>query len=583
MLMLTWSICGDPLIDCTRDLYAAQQMANGRTLYHDLVYLFGPLAPCVLVVVFKMFGVSLAVAKTFNLILLTLFVAVVYRLLVRIADQLSATIACAIFITTCAFAQLSPLRNYNFLTPYTNSATYGFEAGVFSVALICRYARDRRVIWLALAGGLTGLTFFTKPEIFAASLATLCIGVMVSIWAHRLRAGKAILAIAWGAIGFLIAPMLLLIVLGASSGWSDAWSGATAGYRMAADPRLHSMRFELENMGFWRWRTNTKSMLEWACAYGWVLLPAMLVSLVLRGRSARYRVLALVLMAATASILIEFQAKLEWNEVLIGLPVVILVILIVLLWQIVRGRREEADISLNLSRFIFAVFSLMTLDRMILNTRIYHYGFVSAACAMMLITIALVGWLPSILDRAGRCGDITRGVAIGMLIPIIWVYGSITFAVSTSQDLKIQAGFQGNGQTGEILIAALNDLAARAKPGDTLAALPEACGINFMTNIPNPTPYELLDPIGMIRAGGEEPVLHAYMSSPPTWIVLVHHDTGVLGFKYFGRDFAKNLLSWINANYEQVALFGAQPLEKNAFGIAVMKHRVVSADVASGQ
>src|SRR5277367_5558182 len=89
----TWDRLGDPIIDFGRDPYTAWQMLQGRQLYHDLAYLYGPLSPFLVMVCFKLFGVSLRTLMVCNLVLLAAVVIVQFRLLRRIWGLFAATAA----------------------------------------------------------------------------------------------------------------------------------------------------------------------------------------------------------------------------------------------------------------------------------------------------------------------------------------------------------------------------------------------------------------------------------------------------------------------------------------------------------
>src|SRR5262245_11622900 len=58
-LWYSWLKWGDGLIDCGREIDCARQLAEGKALYSDVRYLFGPLAPKINECLFRVFGVHL--------------------------------------------------------------------------------------------------------------------------------------------------------------------------------------------------------------------------------------------------------------------------------------------------------------------------------------------------------------------------------------------------------------------------------------------------------------------------------------------------------------------------------------------
>src|SRR5262249_46487571 len=57
----TWGHWGDLTIDCGREMYVPAQLAQGRTLYLDLWYPYTPGAPYLNSLLFRLFGIHLAV------------------------------------------------------------------------------------------------------------------------------------------------------------------------------------------------------------------------------------------------------------------------------------------------------------------------------------------------------------------------------------------------------------------------------------------------------------------------------------------------------------------------------------------
>ena len=58
---------------------------------------------------------------------------------------------------------------------------------------------------------------------------------------------------------------------------------------------------------------------------------------------------------------------------------------------------------------------------------------------------------------------------------------------------------------------------------------------------------------------------------PPNMIALVHMNTSEEGPQFFGRDYARDLLGWIDANYREVRLIGSRPFRDRRFGIVLLE------------
>src|SRR5688500_13332285 len=126
MCAWTWTSWPDPVVDFGRELYVPWRLSVGDVLYRDVVsYFNGPLSPYAHALLFKVFGPSLRVLVIFNLAVIALLVAMLYRLIARAAGHLAATAAGVVFFTLFAFAQYLTTGNFNYVCPYSYELTQG--------------------------------------------------------------------------------------------------------------------------------------------------------------------------------------------------------------------------------------------------------------------------------------------------------------------------------------------------------------------------------------------------------------------------------------------------------------------------
>src|SRR5947207_2198415 len=57
------------------------------------------------------------------------------------------------------------------------------------------------------------------------------------------------------------------------------------------------------------------------------------------------------------------------------------------------------------------IFALALLAKIFFNVHAYHYGFVLALPATLLVVVALLAWVPAAITAAGGCGALFRAVA----------------------------------------------------------------------------------------------------------------------------------------------------------------------------
>ena len=56
-------------------------------------------------------------------------------------------------------------------------------------------------------------------------------------------------------------------------------------------------------------------------------------------------------------------------------------------------------------------------------------------------------------------------------------------------------------------------------------------------------------------------------------VALVHCETAIYGFRYFGQDYGQALARWIERNYVRQARIGAEPFRGEGFGIVLLRRR----------
>jgi hypothetical protein len=216
------------------------------------------------------------------------------------------------------------------------------------------------------------------------------------------------------------------------------------------------------------------------------------------------------------------------------------------------------------------------LAKMVLNARVYHYGFALAMPATLLVAVALIGWIPTVIDGLGGYGAAFRSAALGVLLAAVAGHLAVTHYHLSQKTYRVGTGpdaIRSDSIRGPAVADILSEVDGRLTPQQTLAVLPEGVMLNYLTRRSNPTPYVSFMPLELI-VFGEERVLGAFRTKPPDAIVLVHKDTSEYGFRYFGIHYGQALSAWIERHYRRVVLVGGQPFQEGTeFGIEVLKPR----------
>ncbi len=340
MTWWTWGTWPDPLIDFGRELYFPWQITAGKVLYRDLASIFGPLSPYFNALMFRLFGVSLLTLVVANLALLAVLLALLYAILRRMGSRLGATVGCLVVLLVFAFGRYERITNFNFICPYTHSATHGLILGVAAICFMARYHGRPSAAWASAAGLALGLAFLTKPEMFAGAAAAVAAGLLLAAWAHGFTAARLARAAGtmagWAALPALAAWALLCLAMPPY----DALRGVLGSWCYLFNSRITSLPFYRIVLGTIDVAGNLTILLRSAAAYAVLLIPAALLMLVC-GRAGRYRRrLAAVLVVAAAVLMLWKYDAIFWYWTARPWPLFMVILAAAALVWFVRSRRS---------------------------------------------------------------------------------------------------------------------------------------------------------------------------------------------------------------------------------------------------
>ncbi|MCH8851286.1 MAG: hypothetical protein IID41_01385 [Planctomycetes bacterium] len=574
MLWRSWGTWPDPIIDFGRELYLAWRLSAGDVLYRDLAHLNGPLSPYLNALWFTLFGANLRTLVIANLIIWALLLYLMYRIVSRIADRFSATIACLGAIGIFSFARFAPGDgSYNFICPYSHGLTHGLVLSVLAIWLLHCFSRNRRPAFSFGAGLAFGLVALTKAEVFLACSLALLPGLVFSVWHCRDRNHSRLL-LGTFLIGSLLPPVAACALLSLAMPVHQALWNVLGSWRYAFNPEVAELPLYRVGSGLDDVPVSLIFILGATGFYAVLLIPAALAAI----RLKRFPAIAARPWSAGISILVACSLYLlllrtPWQHAALPWPLFLLVMATMSLLHLVRCRRGSDKSALLTLRTMMFVFALGLLLKMILNTHVYHYGFALALPAMMLLVAALLCWIPNWLTRAGGCGALFRAVALGMVVAIGIVHlryidrrwAEVTDPVASGANQFLAA------RHAQEVNWAVAETSKRLGPEDTLVVVPEGAMINFLSARRNPTPYVNFMPPEVILFG-EQNMLESLQADPPDFAMVVHKDTSVsYGVRFFGWDYGQRIFAWIESEYCPVSSIGAPPLQDERFGIVLLE------------
>jgi hypothetical protein len=565
MAAWSWGRLVEVQIDFGREIYLAWQLANGKRLYADLVYYYGPLSPYLNALAFDLFGTSIQTLMLCNLVIAGLITTVLYLLLLDIGDSFSATVSCCLFalIFSCGNWLGTP-SVFNYLCPYSHTATHGLLLGLVSILLAGRVTRAPTPWSAALCGLALGLTFLTKPEPFVAAAVGALIGLGLTAWQHHLTrwrtAGLVAACFASAGMVVLVAFAALCLrmpaqtaLLGVLGSWPYLGNqGSTLFHHLIAG--LDNIGGNLVLMGW---------VLSW---YGAASLALALALPVSKKRTVllNFGVLGLLSLAAARSL-----GGPTVFDGLRPLPLLLSVLAIGVGWQLIR-LRNAAGAQRATRLLMLTVLAGVLLGRIILRTSVQDYGFVLAAPATMILVVALLAWLPSWVGVTGR-----QRLHTGSMLAVAGCYVLVSLmrfnAVYQEHRYPVGGGddsFLGNERC-QFVAPVLGELQRRARPGETLCVLPEGILINYLARIESAFPYDCFIP-PTLQMFGEQEMTASLQARAPDYVLLFHRESPEYGAPFFGRDYGRELYAWVRQHYRTVAEVGRNPMAEGGDGLILM-------------
>jgi hypothetical protein len=177
----TWGHWGDFQIDCGREIYVPTAILQGKVLYREIWYPYGPLAPYVQAALFRILGIHLNVLYAFGLTLAVGSALTIFEIGRRLNLGIIASLVSPFVLLSQAFHPFI----FNLIFPYSYAATLGCFLGLACLHLALLYAKSRCGSHLIGAALLASLAALTKLEFGLACLVLLGFAVSAIYFIDR--------------------------------------------------------------------------------------------------------------------------------------------------------------------------------------------------------------------------------------------------------------------------------------------------------------------------------------------------------------------------------------------------------------
>ncbi|HWP47483.1 MAG TPA: glycosyltransferase family 39 protein [Candidatus Limnocylindrales bacterium] len=576
----SWRKWPDILVDFGHELYIPWQLSQGKVLYRDIFWYFGPLPSYLNALWFRLFGVSLTTLIVCNLLILAGVTVLIYRIFKAMFNYFIATLCSLVFLFIFAFSQYVPNGNYNFVCPYSHALTHGTALTMGMIFFFIRYLLGRHPGFIGGAGLCLGLVFLTKPEVGLAAFATAELG-LVLIGNFTQAPKSQILKVMLGFHAVALLPSLLFFIffsrympLGeAVRATAGAWTSLTGSPVLNRTFYLRSSGLDQPGSNFFLMLKVLGGMILWIGSC--LIADRSLCPLWTR------RVIPVILLSiGFGGLLIVKPGLIPWFSLGRALPPITLVVGAVCIILCLR-KHTRPDVKIRMGAMaLWAMFAFVLLGKIILNARLFNYGFVLAMPATLLLVAVLLGLLPELPGKKYKPGDLFQGLMIALIIAGIVFHFQVSnrfyrykdFAVGENGDTILTYSPRVD-LTGVAMVQALQRIEELIPRDIGFVALPEGVMLNYLSRRISPTRYIYNMPIGLEMNGGSEQVLESFKAHPPEFIILVHSDSSEHGVGYFGRDpnFGKPILDWVKSSYIPLERIFYEPLTDHHFGIKILK------------
>lgn len=583
MSFISWQKWSDLILSFEFQIYVPWQLAQGKILYKDIAYLWGPLSPHLHALIFKIMGPGLIYLSIFNIITTGVLTVLIYKIFNNACNEQTAFFCGLTFLTAFAFSQYLLGSNFNFINPYNYDLTHGILLSFFALHQFTAYLKNPGTRTLVLTGGLSGLVFLTKAEVFAAEFTAVLTGLALFYYLSKPQ-DRAINSI-WFLLSFAAPSLFYAFYLTLHFSPGDA-------VKIIFSPWLYILKGDpLGLMPFYRWMmgvdavlANIQSMALYALAIILILASVFLLNHWYREPSRKTKFITTTMMLSFPILTAAYYQDIPWFQFPRALPLIMIGFGAYLIFKLIREPGTPETRGKIISDLVFTLFALLLMLKIFLNVRIFHYGFALAMPAALVLVRIVTYELPCWASRlSGSCevfNVATRTMLILFLSVHVWIsagfYSLRVFSVAEGKDTFFDFPTDISEHSG-VIKASLEYINANIGASESFAAIPAGVVLNYLSRRDNPLKYTYYAPMWW-KLFGEEPILNDLKKSRLPYILLFDLDWDGLRF---GRDYGQSAYSWIAENYEQQIMFGAVPQKEGGFGVHILKRRPAPEDTGS--
>jgi hypothetical protein len=540
----TWAHWGNVRIDCGRELYVPANILQGKMLYRDLWYLYGPLAPYLTAMLFFLCGVHLNVLYGFGLAIALTFALLLFELGRRFLPPPAAFLISFLFLAQGFHPTL-----FNYAFPYSYAAALGSLLGLACLYFLVRDIFSEPGPNFMLAGVNAGLALLCKQEYGLACYFVLAFVLICRSWSRR--------SLKWGAQkSVVLLPGLAICATG--YGWF-IWK-TSARFILMENFQQIPGSFFMRTFGS-KWLAHTGLSFDWQtillslvsallCVGVWSLLAKAIRS---------FQVLSCLLFTLGAFCIFARLIGFTWGDIA-GIPLLLepvfprgmaWLVLLLLVWKLIEFLCGQS-VENNLALAAVAFFALTVSARILFQVSYTGYAifynafmFLPTLIFLWMVIQRLLKDLPSKQrDRIFNAILLLEGVALSLLL--IPHPGQLPARLST----PLGTIFTYRSEA-DIFPKIISFIQEQKKLGKRVLILPEETLLYTLSGTEAPTRWYQLTP-GILDPQQEDEYIQQTERSGIAFILLSNRSSIEYGVPSFGLDYNNKIYRWIEQNYEVV-------------------------------
>lgn len=540
----TWAAWGDLTIDSGHEMYVPALLAQGKLLYRDAWFMYGPAAPYFNSYLFRLFGIHLNVLYWAGALSALGSAVFLYLTGVRLSSWMVGLTAGAVLLAEAFQPSL-----FCFPLPYSFAAVYGCLVGCTFLWLTVNASFSTRKYWILALGGTAALALLLKPEFGIA-----CYIVLILLIALRTFQQRSFKLLAIDLLQILPGLALCLIVI--------AWMVSIAGVDFITQENVVSWptsyfmhtygRMWLEKNGF----TLTVPAFIGAAYRSVPLLAAMLLvfcylwwkKATVTLRIALSVMFVFLLCVIYMGFIPAVPRSSEFSAIFFPQDMVLYVCIatVVHWWRFWRNHKDQNSIAIMLA----FTFSTLLAFRILMGTysegySIYYNGPV-VLCFLLLAVL--------IVPRTGR----TRAfvylgqacICLGCLAVVLLHARAAERSADSYVPLVTDRGtirvWKDKAKQYEMAIQFIKE---RASAGESVLSVPEDTSLYFLTNVPCPIRLYSFTP-GVLAPGKmTEDTIRELESKHIRYLLWSNRIFPEFGTPVFGKDFDQPVGEYLKTHY----------------------------------